>query len=136
MILKGEFPYYNLDGNHDMITAGGFDVFYFRQRQDPPYSLNVRDGAGNATSRVGSVEPFSTFKAAVSFDQSRMTIAVGGNTDTSPSDGSLASNLDDITLNKSNLLPIESLLYTPRALPATPADRSAGDPVSLETLTS
>lgn len=95
-----------------------------------------KDGTNIANPTQGAT-PFERQKVAVSFNDSEMRIAVDGTVDSKPHTGTYPqATTIRVDVFEALQASIGKMRYSPVFLPPSEADRSAGDPVSLETLTS
>lgn len=120
----------------NVIGAGSFERNLYIASNNPPYALKSSDGTNKPTV-ANAIPPFQPARVGVSFDKSQIAIAANGETDQAPHNGSLLANsVLDLVDSTDYLMQYDQIEYKPKALPAAESDRSAGDPPSLETLTS
>jgi len=114
------------------------DVRFLWGAGSVPQDLVFEDASGNYVSWGNVFTPFEVQKVAVSFNSDAVWLAANGNVSQENHDGSALSpsgDKIDVASLRANAA-IDNLRYIPTVLLATEADRSAGDPPSLETLTS
>jgi len=127
--------YYEHSRKMDLLYTSATKRFFW---QLAGAGWETRDDTGNKINVASSFSPFQSYKIALSLTRDEMRLAVNGKTATGTHDGTL---LDVSKLNfgrgqgRAQTL-LKSWSIIPVAHPATPSDRGANDPVSIETLTS
>jgi hypothetical protein len=119
---------------------GGISVFILTGGNNNRHIYQQNDiyrwwDGNNSVTNFGSVNPYSVDKIAVSMTRSGATASLNGASTSLPHDG---TNLDATRLDlgeKNVVMEAKRVIAFPQSLPATEADRSSGDPISLETLT-
>lgn len=127
--------FYKHTGLMDLLYSRSTKRFFW---EPSPGGWQTRDEYGHKMTINIPFAPFKPVRLALSLTENEMRLAANGLTEVSNHDGSLldVSRLvfGDGDPRAQTLL--QNASFYPEAFPATPSDRSAGDPVSLETLTS
>jgi hypothetical protein len=111
---------------------------FFRFEDNAPYTLGANDFQQDVPIINNILPAFEKSKIAISLTKGEIRLAANGDTALEGHSGSLLHRDPIVQSSRfsSPMVAWKKLLYIPTSLPATEADRSAGDPISLETLTS